>query len=241
MSAEPLPCLGCGATMRVEEAAVGLHANPTLSCAFCGRREPMPAEAAERHRFIRLRLQQLERARLTAEAPLATYRQIKTAMVPGFLFLIVGMGLSTFQSLTHQRVGHPPGMGELFPIAFIAGLVAGWAGMVYTFRSIVRPLLEARPPERAGMPATCRSCGGDLPAIKAAQVACPYCRADNVLGGTATERVGVILEGDFKAKMARGTLGDANVFSRPTRAFYVWGGVGVAVGLVGLQLVLMLR
>lgn len=217
--------------------ALHLHSNPSLQCAYCGRREEMPAEAAERHRFVRLRLQQLERARQTAEAPLTQYKQIKMAMIPGAVFLIFGVGINTVNVFTHKHVGPPPGLEQLFPLALITGMLAGWAGMLLTYRSLVQPLLTARPPERAGMPATCRSCGGDLPAVKTANVTCPYCRADNVLGSAATEKVGHILEGEFQAKMTYARAGhkDPNVYSRPTKAFYTWFVGGIVFGLILIQ------
>jgi hypothetical protein len=224
------------------QAAVHLHSNPSLLCAYCGRREEMPQEAAERHRFVRLRLQQLERARLTVEAPLQTFRSIKMAVLPGMGFAIVMMGVQLGTAFSHQAVGTRLSLAQLFPVAVMVGMLSGYAGMMLTFRKLVQPLLEARPPSAAGMPATCRSCGGDLPAIKAAQVKCGYCRADNVLGAGAAERVGSILETEFGAKMAHARTGfaDAKAFERPSRAFYVWGAIGAGVALVGVQLVLLL-
>jgi hypothetical protein len=50
----------------------------------------------------------------------------------------------------------------------------------FHYRKSLRPLLLARPPERAGMRLRCRVCGGDLPETRAADVRCTYCNSVNL-------------------------------------------------------------
>lgn len=236
MSTEPLPCLSCGAPMRVLEAA-HLHATPELVCDFCSRREPLPAEAAERHRYVRLRLEQLARARAQLEAPLTTYRTLKTSVLPGIGFMCVVAGIQTFTAVSHAagRIE----LSTLLPVAVMVGAITGWFGMMFTFRNLVAPFLQARPALSAGMPATCRSCGGDLPQVRAAQVSCPYCRADNLLGTAASAQVGSMLQADaqnaFNASRAKL---DPSAFHKPARSFYTWGAAGAVLALVAIQGVL---
>ena len=56
--------------------ATALHHTPELTCRYCGNREALPADAAERHRHLRLRLAQLARLREASEAPIQTFKMM---------------------------------------------------------------------------------------------------------------------------------------------------------------------
>jgi hypothetical protein len=239
----PAPCAMCGAPM-TPTAAAHLHSNPEWACAYCGHREPFPADAAELHRYLRLRIVQLQRAREAAESPLRTFEMLKTAWVPGLVFMAVLGAFHAVRLVGSLRAGLElePSTAVLtvMPIAVSFGVFAGWMGMRRAFVRHLRPILRARPPRSPGLAARCRSCGGALPLLRAPQVKCGFCAATNVLDDALTTQVGALLAqeaSDHRQRVQRWT--DPRVYLAPSRAFYVFGAVGaVAVLMVGTAVVL---
>jgi hypothetical protein len=244
-TAQPTPCLGCGAPMDVAEN-VGLHVNPKLRCGYCRREEDLPADAAERHRHLRLRLLQVQRARETLEAPLKTYQAVKSSfvMASGFAAVFGAWQLSNLftnmEAAERLRQAGFEGtyiqsiiLAALGP-AFAVGMIAGYLGMSRVFKRAVRPMLLARAPRAVGLAARCRSCGGELPQVRAPQVTCRYCSAMNLLGDTLTQDTSQLLqkEAEHYHALARGVNPDPKAYLAPSRAFYLWGGLGTVLTLV---------
>lgn len=214
-------------------ATAGLHTVPELSCAYCGRREALPGDAAARHRHLQLRLKQLERARLMVEAPLQSYRTVKLAMLPGLVVLTLVSVAQVNTLLATARVAATPPT-VLLPVALTLGALVGSVAMTSSFRRLVRPALRARPPEAEGLALRCRSCGGPLPNVKQSSVRCGYCSAENLLDAALTRNVGALLaqEADSFRKRALGERPDPNRYNAPLRAFYSWGGAAAGVSFV---------
>lgn len=234
---QPTPCFNCGALMTMG-AAAGLHMTPELSCHFCGAREVLPADAAQRVQHLRLRLIQLQRAREAREAPLRTFAMLKQSMLPGMVIMVVICGIQ----LAGQwgRLNGTPTLLMLAPVSIITGMIAGWLGMLAAFRALVRPLMQARPATQPGFSARCRSCGGDLPLARAEKVACRYCQAENLLDQKLTSNVSALLqrEAELYHQQAQGKRPDPNAFDRPAQAFYVFGLAGAALSFGVLAVVL---
>lgn len=240
----PTPCLGCGAPMTAT-VTTGLHGDPTLSCHFCGRSETMPAEAAAQDRFLRLRLLQVRRAREAIEAPLKTFAMVRQtwSMALG-VFVLMG-GWQVWQAVS--TAGKAPLESPLFALlgaSGVLGVLFGYAGMVRAFRQLVKPQLLARPPLSAGLKARCRGCGAELPPVRAAQVQCKYCGADNFLDAALARDVGELLaaeQAQYQRRAQGEQANDGFAFQQPARAFYRWLGAGAgATFVVGLLVVLLL-
>jgi hypothetical protein len=228
--------------------AASLHANPEWLCGYCGRREAMPADAAERHRYLRLRLLQLQRAREASEAPLQSFRALSQTY-PLALALFGVMALwQGYNFWNGAGVSGSADIGQLLfallPLAVALGMLSGWLGMRRAFAAQLRPLLRARPPRQQGLAARCRGCGADLPLVRAPEVKCTYCSASNVLDAALTTSAGVLLtaEADEYRRRAQGFTHDPNVYLAPSRAFYRFGAIGaVATLAIGLALFGVLR
>ena len=240
----PTPCLGCGAPMMAAETT-GLHADPTLSCRFCGRSETMPAEAAAQDRFLRLRLLQVRRAREAIEAPLKTFAMVRQSWSMALVVFVLIGGWQMWQAVS--VAGKAPLQSTLFALlgaSGVLGVLFGYAGMVRAFRQLVKPHLLARPPLSGGLKARCRGCGAELPPVRTAQVQCKYCGADNFLGATLARDVGELLaaeQAEYQRRAQGGQPSDGSAFQQPARAFYRWMGVGAgATFVVGLLMVLVL-
>lgn len=196
-----------------------LHQVPELHCGYCGRREPLPHDAAQRHQHLRLRLLQLKRARETLEAPLATYRYLEQGLLPGMLLMTAVAAVSL---LTHLASGKVTTVA-LLPVATWLGMGAGWLAMALTFRTLLRPRLRARPPAHPGLAARCRSCGGELPRVTAPKIQCRYCAADNLLDDRASADASELLRREAAEYHARASGGATPDFAQATRAFYICG------------------
>jgi len=204
--------------------AAGLHDVPELVCGYCGRREPLPPDAAQRHQHLRLRLLQLKRARETLEAPLVTYRYIQQGVLPGAVMMMVIAGVVLLPRLARGEIT----TATLLPVAVVVGMGVGWLAMILTFRAMVKPLLRARPPAQPGLAARCRSCGGELPRVVAPKVQCRYCSADNLLDKRLASDASELLRREAQEYHARAHAegGKAPDFGKGTRAFYTWGAIG---------------
>ena len=245
--ATPAPCATCGAPMSPGPAA-SLHANPEWVCGYCGRREAMPADAAERHRYLRLRLMQLQRAREATEAPLQTFRSLSQTYPMALALFGV---LALWQGYSFWNGPSAPGgadigraMLALLPLAVALGMLSGWLGMRRAFVAQLRPLLRARPPRQQGLAARCRGCGADLPPVRAPEVKCSYCSASNVLDAELTTSAGALLaaEAEEYRGRAQGFTHDPNVYLAPSRAFYRFGAIGAALTLgIGVAIFGVLR
>lgn len=240
----PTPCLGCGAPMTATETA-GLHDALTLSCRFCARSETVPAEAAAQDRFLRLRLLQVRRAREAVEAPLKTFAMVRQSWSMALVVFVLIGGWQVWQAVS--VAGKAPLQSTLFALlgaSGVLGVLFGYAGMVRSFRRLVKPLLLARPPLSGGLEARCRGCGADLPPVRAAQVQCKYCGADNFLGAALARDVSELLaaeQTEYQRRALGGQSNDGSAFQQPARAFYRWMGAGAAATfVVGLTLALVL-
>lgn len=239
----PAPCTTCGAPMVIIEP-VALHQNPELSCRYCGQREGMPVEAAERHRHLRLRLLQLSRARDATEAPLQTFK----AMNEMWPFAIAGsLAMGAFQSWNFFSNWRTTGQAQLamavygaFPLAIAFGMLSGWLGMRHAFAAQLKPLLRARPPLSVGQPARCRTCGGALAPVRAPSVTCSYCQTSNLLDTVLTAEASALLarEAQEYERRMRPWARDPDLYLAPSRAFYRYAAIGGGVALVALTAVL---
>jgi len=233
----PMPCAKCGAPMQVV-AGQGAYGSVGLFCGYCHRHEALPPDAAERVRYLQNRLLLLKQVRENDEAPLRTVALLRRAWIPSLLFLgflaaqQLYQGLSTIQSL--QKTAPEAVSHMLTPLAIQMGLLSGYAfgylGMSVAYRRAVRPLLRAKPPVAAGVALRCRSCGGDLPTVRAPHVVCGYCSADNLLDSQVTRRASDLLQQEIAAYQARAhDVYSTDAFRAPTKAFYRWGIAGAIV------------
>jgi DNA-directed RNA polymerase subunit RPC12/RpoP len=244
----PAPCTRCGAPMIITPPQF-LHQDPELGCQYCGHREVLPKDAAERHRHLRLRLLQVSRAREAGEAPLQTFKMMNDAWAPS-LFMMGALGLyQSYGFLSNWETSIKPAPQQaLFggvPLAIAFGMVTGFLGMRHVYRRRLEPLLLARPAQAPGLAVRCRNCGGDLPPVRAPQITCPHCSASNLLDHSLTANAGRLLEQEalaYQQRLAPWTR-DANVYRAPLRAFYLFGGIGAATALlvIGGTLLLLAR
>lgn len=241
----PAPCTNCGAPMLIT-APQFLHQDPELSCQYCGRREVLPKDAAERHRHLRLRLLQVSSAREATEAPLQAFKRMNDAWVPS-LFLMGGIGLyQTYAFFSNWQLLIKLAPQQAFfggvPLAAAFGMLTGWLGMRHVYGKKLEPLLRARPPQAPGLALRCRNCGGDLPPVRAPQVICQHCRASNLLDDSLTANAAALLEREAQAYQQRLApwARDANVYQAPLRAFYLFGAIGAAAALLCVAGVVLL-
>jgi len=244
----PTPCTVCGAPMVTTEPQY-LHQNPELTCRYCGRREPLPKDAAQLHRHLRLRLLQLSHAREASEAPLRTFRVMNESWPPAIALLAVMFLYQAWNLHNHWRLmgqlEASQAMFALVPLAASVGMVSGWLGMRHVFSRQLRPLLRARPPHAPGLAARCRNCGGGLPPVRAPQLVCGYCGASNLLDATLTANAAALLQREEQEYQQRSKpwTRDSTLFQAPVRAFYLYGAVGAAIALLvsGFGLFLFVR
>jgi hypothetical protein len=226
-----------------------LHQAPELWCQFCGRREPLPADAADRHRHLRLRLLQLARAREASDAPLRSLKAMGDVW-PIAIAVSAGMGLIQSWNFVRswQAVGNvEPSQAVLgaLPLAVAFGMLCGWLGMRHVFSRQLRPLLRARPAQQAGLAVRCRNCGGNLPAVRAPELICTFCGATNLLDAALTANAAELLAAERREYEQRllPWARDPRVYLAPSRAFYRYGAVGggAALALFGFALFVILR
>ncbi|MGC4093337.1 MAG: hypothetical protein QM756_36685 [Polyangiaceae bacterium] len=217
-----------------------LHQNPELWCRHCGQREALPADAAELHRHLRLRLLQLTQAREASEAPLRTFKMLNDAWMPSMLFMLAMSAFQTYSylaspgSLRAARIEPTLVVYGAVPVAMAFGMLSGWLGMRHVFSQQLKPLLRARPALQPGLAVRCRNCGGDLPRVHAPEVTCGYCGASNLLDQSVSANAAALLEREAQEyhQRMRPWTRDTHVFMAPTRAFYRYGMVGAVIGLV---------
>jgi hypothetical protein len=205
-------------------------------CSYCRREENLPADVAEQNRHLRLRLLQLQRARDTVEAPVRTLQALQGSYGYGLFFMAAIAAWQGVMFVSQLRPG-PTGVAfgqailAVWPLGLAGGMLAGWLGMTRTFARKLRPLLRARAPIAHGLAARCRSCGAQLPPVRAPQVICTYCSATNLLDAALTANASTLLaaEAEEHRRRAGGWTHDPAVYKAPARAFYVYGGVTAAV------------
>jgi hypothetical protein len=233
----PTPCTVCGAPMVATEPQF-LHQDPELACRYCGRREPLPRDATERHRHLRLRLLQVAQAREAAEAPLRTFKVMNESWPPAIALVAVMSAYQAFRLSNSWRLlgklDPAQAVFGLVPLAVSIGMLSGWLGMRHVFSRQLLPILRARPPHAPGLAARCRNCGGNLPAVRAPQVMCRYCSASNLLDATLTANAAALLQQEAREYQNRlqPWARSAALYQAPVRAFYLYGAVGALSGLL---------
>ena len=232
----PRPCLGCGAPMVAVETSAGLHGDPTLTCRFCGNTETMPSEAAAQERFLRLRLMQVRRSREALEAPLKSFEMVRQSWAMALVFFVVMGGWQLWKTLS--VAGSAPIGSTLLGLlgaSGVVGVVFGYFGMSRAFRVLVRPMLRGRPPAEPGLAARCRSCGGDLPHVRATQVQCGFCGANNFLDAALAHDVSHLLsseQAEYQRRAHGGHPPDGSAYQQPAKSFYRWMAAGAAAAFV---------
>jgi DNA-directed RNA polymerase subunit RPC12/RpoP len=195
-----LQCGTCGAPVAFGESDV-------LRCPHCGGEVPVP----EAHRALRDAARARAGARRDAEVVAARALRPPPAWVRGaatvfdstlvFLFvgwlpaLLISLQLMGGLSLWLVLAGVYPNSDAIPAEVWLAALVAPGLVMIVGSRllgifagtrlrayALLRDGLRARPPVRAGGPASCRLCGAplDVPDDRLV-VGCPYCEADNLV------------------------------------------------------------
>jgi DNA-directed RNA polymerase subunit RPC12/RpoP/uncharacterized protein YjeT (DUF2065 family) len=188
----PIVCRTCG-------SAMALGADLRASCRHCGAVDALPADELGRVLDIKNRLAAAEQRAVQVrgmDATLAHVFEDRAAFlrVSGVYLVVAGVVLAytawqlvelshVFDKVSAKDAGQMV-LGSLvgpvfmlgFAFSFAVSLAAGRAH----YRKSLRPLLLARPPERAGMNLRCRVCGGDLPEARAADVRCTYCNSVNL-------------------------------------------------------------
>lgn len=232
-------------------AGQAAYGSVALFCGYCHRSEALPPDAAERVRYLQQRLALLKQARENDEAPLRSLAALRRAWLPVLVFFAlltvhqVHQNVRLFRTLQDTA---PDAVRHLrAPLAIQMGLfggyVFGYLGMSLAYRRAVRPLLRAKPPMAAGVALRCRSCGGDLPSVRAPHVVCGYCSAHNLLDHQVTARASQLLQEEIAAYQARAhDVYSTDAFRAPAKAFYRWGIVSAVViaVLVGAALSLLL-
>ena len=188
---------------------------------------------------------QVRRSREALEAPLKTFEMVRQSWAMGLVFFVAMGGWQLWQALS--VVGKAPIESTLFGLAGASGVVGvifGYFGMSRAFRVLIRPSLQARPPAEKGLSARCRSCGGDLPPLRATQVQCSFCGANNFLDAALAHDVSSLLaveQAEYQRRAHGGHPPDGSAYQQPARAFYRWMAIGAAATfVVGMALVFTL-
>ncbi|HEY6728964.1 MAG TPA: hypothetical protein VI197_33370 [Polyangiaceae bacterium] len=232
-----MPCSKCGAPMQVvaDQRAQGVAA---LFCGYCHQSEALPPDAAERVRYLQQRLALLKQARESDEAPLRAVASMRRAWIPVLLLFAALVAYQLYQHVSQIRLLQktaPEAVGHMvapitFQLALIGGYALGYLGMSLAYGRAVKPLLRAKPPVAAGVALRCRSCGGDLPVVRASHVICGYCSAHNLLDSQVTQRAAQLLQQEIAAYQARAHgVYSADAFRAPTKAFYRWAIPGALI------------
>ncbi|HVR18595.1 MAG TPA: hypothetical protein VMS65_02825 [Polyangiaceae bacterium] len=188
----PIVCRTCGGAMTLTAAL-------SASCRHCGAVDALPADELSRVLDIKNRLAAAEQRAVQVKGMDATLAHIfedrgAFLRVSGMYLVIAGVILAytawqlvalspVFEKVSVKDAGQMvlgSVMGPIFMLGFAFSLAVSLAVGRAHYRSSVRPLLFARPPERAGMRLRCRVCGGDLPETRAADVRCTYCNSVNL-------------------------------------------------------------
>lgn len=218
----PIPCRRCGAPM-LEDGSRGhvpyVPATVVVRCDYCGSREELPADAAQRVALLRTRLSEIRWAQQSLEAPALAIAQLAETypklIAPGVIFMVVVACLGSAQMLAHAF--EVPAAGALranlllsaltgpLQIGFVLASVVG--GAIFGLRRYateLRPLLEARPP-RQGDAYRCRCCGGPIHASShhGAFLTCSYCSTQNLLGPSTAAHRAEQLERELEDYRAR--------------------------------------
>lgn len=188
----PIVCRTCGGAMT-------LSADFSVSCRHCGAREMLPADELGRVLEIKNRLAAAEQRSVQVrgmDASLAHMFEDRGAFlrVSGMYVAVAVVVLAytgfqlfelsdVFDKVSTKDAGQMV-LGSLLGPTLMLGFGASFAVSLAVgrahYRKMVRPLLLAKPPERAGMRLRCRVCGGDLPETHAADVRCAYCNSVNL-------------------------------------------------------------
>jgi len=209
-----------------------------LFCGYCHQREALPPDAAERVGYLQHRLVLLKQARESDEAPLKAVATLRRAWIPVLLLFAVLMVYQLYQNVilirSLQKTAPDAVAHMVAPLTFQAAIIGGYAigylGMSLAYKRAVKPLLRAKPPAALGVALRCRSCGGDLPSVRAPHVVCGYCSAHNLLDSQVTQRASQLLQEEIAAYQARAHgVYSTDAFRAPTKAFYRWAIPGALV------------
>lgn len=200
-----------------EAQSQGVLATAAVVCSFCGAREELPADGAERVRVLRARLAQIRWAAQGEEAPALAISRLLDTWRRNVLPIVVLMGLgitamSTFSafvsagaegsfSLSRFASALPMPLGTL---GAITGLCVGFLYSMHRYAIEVRPSLEADPPLVEGAPIRCRACGGALSSQGgAAFVVCGFCAAHNLVSQDIAVHRRERLDAELSRRQAR--------------------------------------
>ncbi len=226
------------------QPAPTLHANLTLACPFCGQQEPLPADAAAQHRQLRVRLMQVQQARAAVEAPLAMVETVRKHWLIALVPLVIMSAAQWIQALS------APAEMPLETLAFTAivgslglGMIGGYFGMMRSYRALIVPRLCARPPLQPGLSARCRTCGGDLPGVRDAEVNCSYCGTRNLPNSSLSASVDQLLLAERQEFLQRSREAfRPEAYGLPMKAFYRWAAITTVVfSAVGIVLLYLMR
>lgn len=190
----PILCRQCGGRMT-------LQADSSVSCHYCGARDVLPTDELGRVLEIRNRLAQAEQRAAHVKGFDATFvgvfenpgsfvRVMGIYLVIGLLVLAMsGYQLATTFLPNIDKLGPElileVALGQLMAPLMIMGFGLSLGAALLTgrrhYRRRVRPLLMASRPATPNAPFVCRACGGTLPAARAADVPCSYCRTLNLV------------------------------------------------------------
>jgi hypothetical protein len=239
----PTPCLNCGGPMSLLPAPY-LHSELTLACPYCGQKEGLPSDVSAQQRQLRLRLMQVQQAREATEAPLKVMETIRKhwliALIP--LVLISVSQLGQVATLSSAVPIQSAAMMVIFGSVGL-GMVAGYVGMMRCFRRLVRPLLHARPPLQQGLQARCRTCGGELPAIREFEVNCGFCNTKNLLGQMMSADVNQMLTAErMEYQQRTNKTWNSGVYALPMQTFYRWTVAAVvSISAIGIGILCIIR
>jgi hypothetical protein len=218
-----------------------LVAELRASCQHCGAVDMLPPDELGRVLDIKNRLAAAEQRSLQVKGMDATLAHVfedrraflrVSGVYLAIAALILAFALYQLFSLSEnlQRVsleaagqmvlGSLTGPFLLLAVAFSLA-VALAVGRAH-YRKLVRPLLLARAPERAGMRLRCRVCGGDLPETRAADVRCGYCHSVNLAPKELLTGHAMALSAEsekLKARVSGASLATMSIAKRMRLAF----------------------
>jgi len=210
-----------------------------LSCDYCGARDSLPADAAQRVWAVRQRIDALWWSKEVVRGQDAMICQrvegtwlsgtAKAALGPITLILVLVMGPALYLGRASIAL---IGVGLLLQLSsVIAGMVGGFMIARARYRSEVRPHILARAPSVVGRPARCHCCGAELPYAPTAFSTCNHCHSSNVVSDAMAHDRAALLDVEAAAYRAR-AAGNVPKLSEHLRFMGRAIAIGNVLGLV---------